>query len=63
MCILLKIDLSDKKKLLLSIVIFAIGFVGILLLCMWTGIDAVLGLMPVVILIPLYLTFWFISVY
>ncbi len=63
MCILLKIDVSDKKRLLLSIVIFIVGFVLVIALCKAIGIDAVLSLLPITILLPLYLVFWLISVH
>ncbi|MEG0257794.1 MAG: GHKL domain-containing protein [Christensenella sp.] len=63
MCILLKLDLSDKKKTALSVIIFLLGFAAVMALCTAIGIDAVLSFIPLIILLPLYIAFWFISTY
>lgn len=63
MCVLLKLDLSNKKKLAAAIALFFIGFILVMALCIITGFDAVLYLLPLVVLLPLYFVFWFISVY
>lgn len=63
MCVLLKLNFSSKKKLALSIVIFFAGFAAVMYLSIVTGIDAVLGALPLVILLPLYVVFWLISTY
>lgn len=61
MRILLQVDLSNKKKLVLSLISFIIGFAVVIALCTITVEYSILNLSPIVILLPLYITFWFIS--
>ncbi len=64
MSLLLQTDWSNKKKLACSIFAFFGGFALILALCATSeGFEAVLSLYPLVVLAPLYLVFWFVSVH